>query len=86
MTDNSDELEDFDSMSFDDALDALDKAIVKMSRRIWNGEFDEETEQRRIDRLNALANAVDARRRASEETPDVTLAELLSEEQDSANE
>ena len=78
---DSDSDEELDAESFEELLEAIDAAIVRMAERISDGDFDDEHEQLRIDRLNALANAVDARRRAREEQPEKTLVEALKEEE-----
>ena len=75
-----DDFPDVGSMNVEETIEALDKAIDEMSERISSGEFDEDEERLRIDRLNALSNAVDSKRRLVEAAPEMTLADMWAED------
>ncbi|WP_256403467.1 hypothetical protein [Halorubrum salinum] len=69
-----------DDLNIEETIQSLDKAINEMAARIATGEFDEEHEQLDVDRLNAISNAVDAKRRLIEEAPKASLSELWAED------
>jgi hypothetical protein len=70
------EMPNIEEMDIGETVESLDKAIEEMGERIADGEFDDENEQLRIDRLNALSNAVDAKRRLIDELPEYDLGEI----------